>query len=113
MVGSAGSGPLKVLRFLRAIEFANAARFSVGLVAFLVAISADRSYASEPRIAVFDFELLDTSLEGEMLGENEAERQRLQVISDELRGLLQDSNRYQVVDPSPCLLYTSPSPRDS
>ena len=54
-----------------------------------------------PRLAVFDFELLDTSLEGETAGKNEAEQLRLVLISDLLRQLIAESERYEVVDLSP------------
>ncbi len=53
------------------------------------------------RVAAFDFELLDTSLEGEIYGTSEAERRRLAAISDLLRRYLTESGRYEVVDLSP------------
>lgn len=49
-------------------------------------------------IAVFDIELLDTSLEGEIKGINEAEQQRLVLVSNLLRKMLHESERYDVVD---------------
>lgn len=49
-------------------------------------------------VAAFDFELFDTSLEGELHGENPAEQRRLAAISDQFRQLLADSARYDVVD---------------
>lgn len=54
-----------------------------------------------PSVAVFDFELYDTSLEGEVRGENPDERRRLGLISDLLRRLLRESGRYQVLDLAP------------
>lgn len=51
--------------------------------------------------AVFDFELIDTSLEGEMSGERADEQQRLKMISDQLRRQLGESGRYVVVDEAP------------
>lgn len=53
------------------------------------------------RLAVFDFELLDTSLEGEISGMNAAEQRRLVMISDLLRKLIAESKRYEVVDIAP------------
>lgn len=50
------------------------------------------------RAAVFDFELIDTSLEGEVKGVNEAESQRLVMISDLLRSKLSESGRYEIAD---------------
>jgi hypothetical protein len=51
-----------------------------------------------PRVAVFDFELIDTSLEGEMSGARPDEQQRLRLISDLLRQKLAESGRYLVLD---------------
>ena len=50
------------------------------------------------RVAVFDFELIDTSLEGEMSGQRADEQRRLKLISDQLRRQLGESGRYKVVD---------------
>jgi hypothetical protein len=54
-----------------------------------------------PRVAVFDFELIDTSLEGEVSGVRADQQKRLAMISDQLRDLLAKSGRYVVVDHSP------------
>ena len=56
------------------------------------------SAAAAERLVVFDFELIDTSLEGEVSGEREDEQQRLRMISDELRQRLAASGRYDIVD---------------
>jgi len=64
-------------------------------------LPAQASGAEIPRLAVFDFELLDTSLEGEISGENAAEQERLVMISDLLRRLIADSERYEIVDIGP------------
>ncbi len=59
--------------------------------------------AEEPKTttAVFDFELLDTSLEGEIQGPKEAELLRTEMISELLRRLMEESGRYQLVDLAP------------
>jgi hypothetical protein len=58
--------------------------------------------ADGPRTAaVFDFELIDTSLEGEMRGAQPAEQARLILISERLRELLAQSGRYAPVDIAP------------
>ena len=49
--------------------------------------------ASPIPVAVFDFELLDTSLEGEVGGPRADEQQRLLLISDTLRRQLEASDR--------------------
>jgi len=51
-----------------------------------------------PRVAVFDFELIDTSLEGEISGQRPDEQQRLVLISNLLRQKLSESGRYVVLD---------------
>lgn len=58
--------------------------------------------AEEPLpLAVFDFELIDTSLEGEVSGPREDEQKRLVLISDLLRKMLAESGRYEIVDIAP------------
>lgn len=72
----------------------------VGLVAGLAADAGAR--AGEPKTAaVFDFELIDTSLEGAMRGAQPAEQARLTLISKRLRELLAQSGRYAPVDIAP------------
>jgi len=63
--------------------------------------SAGLAMAETPRLAVFDFELIDTSLEGEVSGERADEQQRLKLISDQLRQQLGESGRYEIVDIGP------------
>ena len=57
--------------------------------------------AEGPRLAIFSLELLDTSLEGEVYGENQAEQARLVMVSDLLRQLLTESKRYEVLEMAP------------
>jgi hypothetical protein len=54
------------------------------------------------QVAVFNFELIDTSLEGAVRGARADEQERLARISDQLRGLLrEDSCRFSLVDLTP------------
>lgn len=53
------------------------------------------------RTALFDFELIDTSLEGAVRGENAVESERLLLISSILREKLTESGLYQMVDLAP------------
>ena len=69
--------------------------------AFVLGLAGGASTAELPRLAVFDFELIDTSLEGELSGERPDEQQRLKLISDLLRQQLGESGRYVIVDVSP------------
>ena len=52
-------------------------------------------------VAVFDFELIDTSLEGAIPGARPDEQQRLARLSDQLRQLVRDSDRFSLVDITP------------
>jgi hypothetical protein len=68
--------------------------------AMLVLLSVP-ARADPPKLAVFDFELLDTSLEGEMRGPQADEHDRLIRISDLVRRQLTESGRFQLVDIAP------------
>lgn len=69
------------------------------LAALAMPLPAD---AAEPTsIAAFDFELIDTSLEGEVDGVRADQLARLGLISDDLRRRLGESGRYRIVDTAP------------
>ncbi|WP_020173852.1 DUF3280 domain-containing protein [Methyloferula stellata] len=57
--------------------------------------------AAPPRAVVFDFELIDTSLTGEMRGVNKEETARLAKLAPVLREKLAASGRYEIVDLGP------------
>ena len=69
--------------------------------AAVVLLGAMPARADPPKLAIFDFELLDTSLEGEMRGPQADERDRLIRISDLVRSKLTESGKFQLVDVSP------------
>jgi Protein of unknown function (DUF2380) len=52
-------------------------------------------------VAVFDFELIDTSLEGELAGARADEQARLARLGDQLRQRLEESGRFSLVDIAP------------
>ena len=52
-------------------------------------------------VAAFDFELIDTSLEGEIKGSRPDEQARLARLSDHLRQRLRESGRFTLVDIAP------------
>ena len=52
-------------------------------------------------VAVFDFELIDTSLEGAIRGARADEQERLARLSDQLRQLLRGSGLFSLVDITP------------
>lgn len=70
------------------------------LLLFLAALSAASAQAAE-RAAVFEFEFIDTSLEGEMKGTSEAETARLAKLSIQARQLLAQYAGYDIVDLAP------------
>ncbi len=57
--------------------------------------------ADAPKVAVFDFELADTSLDGEKNGPRADEQARLVSVSNQLRKGLADSGKFSVVDIAP------------
>src|ERR1700754_985707 len=73
------------------------------LLAFAIAVLliSPPARAEPPKLAVFDFELLDTSLEGEMRGPQADEHNRLIRISDQVRRQLSESGKFQILDIAP------------
>lgn len=59
------------------------------------------SASATERVAVFDFELVDTSLDGSMNGANSAETARLLKLAPRLREALAKSGRFDVVELGP------------
>lgn len=77
-------------------------RFVAALLgACCLALAGTGAAADTPRLAVFDFELIDTSLEGEISGARVDEQRRLILIGDLLRRQLAESGRYEIVDVGP------------
>jgi hypothetical protein len=75
---------------------------SILTIICLAMLVATSSLAGEPRkAAVFDFELIDTSLEGEKRGVDPAETARLLKISELLRDMLAKSGRFVIVPTAP------------
>jgi uncharacterized protein DUF2380 len=74
---------------------------AVFVFAVLVQLIAAPARAEPPKLAVFDFELLDTSLEGEMRGPQADEHNRLILISDQVRRQLSESGKFQILDIAP------------
>jgi hypothetical protein len=69
-------------------------------IALLASISA-AAHAAERRVAVFEFELIDTSLESSANGPRADEVARLHQVSAQLRQRLAASGRFSVVDIAP------------
>jgi hypothetical protein len=59
-------------------------------------------HAAEPlRLAVFDFEMIDTSLPGQFYGPQGDEHDRLLRVGDQVRKELGESGKFQIVDIAP------------
>lgn len=71
------------------------------LLALPLALACTAARASEPTAAVFDFELVDTSLEGAANGPRADEQARLARLGSELRRRLAQSGEVDVVDIAP------------
>ena len=69
------------------------------LLALLLTVSVP-ARADPPKVAVFDLELLDTSLQGEVSGQK-AEQERLTRAGDQLRKALVESGKFVVLDIAP------------
>ena len=74
------------------------ALFVAALLMLMISVPAR---ADPPRLAVFDFELIDTSLEGEVNGPRADEHDRLMRAGDQLRKELADSDKFHVLDIAP------------
>jgi hypothetical protein len=72
-----------------------------GLVITLMLLVCSPATAEPLKAAVFDFELLDTSLQGEMKGPQADEQQRLKDVTEQLRKGLADAGKFVVLDIAP------------
>ncbi|MGH7490635.1 MAG: DUF2380 domain-containing protein, partial [bacterium] len=69
------------------------------LLAFVVlALTAAQASSQRQSVAVFDFELIDTSLEGELIGPRSDEQSRLIRLGDQLRQRIRESGRFSLAD---------------
>ena len=64
-------------------------------------VTTSVAFADPPKLAVFDFELIDTSLEGAVNGPRADEQARLARLGEALRDRLAVSGRYVPVNISP------------
>ena len=74
------------------------ARLAAILLALTLAVPAR---ADPPKLAVFDFELIDTSLLGELNGPRRDEHERLMRAGEQLRKELAESGKFELLDISP------------
>jgi hypothetical protein len=71
------------------------------LLPFAALAAVTTQAAAKQPVAVFDFELIDTSLDGEMNGPRADEQRRIVLISNALRLRLGEDDKFQVVDIGP------------
>jgi hypothetical protein len=71
-----------------------------GLVVAMLLV-ASLAHADPMKAAIFDFELLDTSLQGEVNGPQADEQRRLKDVSEQLRKALAESGKFVVLDIAP------------
>jgi hypothetical protein len=76
-------------------------RAFLALSILMLTSAAPAGAAEPPKLAVFDFEMIDTSLEGEMRGKRTDEQERLARAVDQLRKELGESGKFQMLDMSP------------
>jgi hypothetical protein len=72
--------------------------FVKGLAAAAMLLFAAQARAEPIRLAVFGFELIDSSLQAEVEGTDQDDLERLAMIEDELKRLLARSGRYAIID---------------
>ena len=72
-----------------------------GFVVVLMLWVSPPVHAYPPKVAVFDFELLDTSLQGEVDGPRADEQRRLKEVTEQLRKVLAEAGKFVVVDIAP------------
>jgi hypothetical protein len=90
-------------------EFVAAARWvsrvtimrTLSALVALVLMVAVPARADPPKVAVFDFEFIDTSLQGELEGPRADEQRRLLRAGDQLRKALAESGKFVVLDIAP------------
>jgi hypothetical protein len=78
--------------------------FIMRITAFVVALTlivSTAAHADPPKVAVFDFELVDTSLQGEVDGPRTDEARRLINAGDQVRKALTESGKFAVLDIAP------------
>jgi hypothetical protein len=73
--------------------------FSVLVALTLMALAP--AHAESPKVAVFDFEFIDTSLQDEVDGPRADEQGRLMRAGDQLRRALTESGKFVVLDIAP------------
>ena len=72
-----------------------------GFVVVLMLLVSSLAHADPLKVAVFNFELLDTSLQGEVNGPQADEQRRLKDVAEQLRKALAGAGKFVVLDIAP------------
>src|SRR5260370_9956479 len=72
-----------------------------GFVIALMLLVSSRAHADPVKVAVFDLELVDSSLQGEVDGPRTDEQRRLMDVGEQLRKALAESGKFVVLDIAP------------
>lgn len=67
----------------------------------LMPLAGSPAAAEPPKVAIFDFELLDTSLQGAVKGAQADEQRRLKDVTEQLSNALTESAKFVVMDITP------------
>lgn len=73
-------------------------RSSVGFLAAIIALIPVPATAAPAKLAVFSFELIDSSIQGEIEGQDQDDLRRLSMIEEELKRLLGASGNYSIIE---------------
>jgi hypothetical protein len=76
-------------------------RALIAWTVLLLANLAPAHAADPPKLAIFDFEMVDSSLQGEVYGPRGDEQERLKRVGDQLRKQLGESGKFQILDIAP------------
>ncbi|WP_249158725.1 DUF3280 domain-containing protein [Bradyrhizobium tropiciagri] len=71
------------------------------IVVMLMLATSAFAHAEPPKVAVFDLEMIDTSLQGEVNGTQADEQARLSRAGDQVRKALAESGKFRVLDIAP------------
>ncbi len=81
--------------------YASAPHLFLAILVIALWAAVVPTIAAERRVAVFDFEFIDSSLEGEIKGTRPDEQARLAHTGDQLRARLTESGRFSVLNIAP------------
>ncbi|MGI9491628.1 MAG: DUF3280 domain-containing protein [Geminicoccaceae bacterium] len=87
-----------IIRGGRLQEVSFAIRWFGGFFAVVTALMGVEATAAPIKLAVFSFEMIDSSIQGEIEGQNSDDLERLSMIEEELKRLLKTSGDYAIIE---------------